>query len=161
MIRICLSNWNKPKIVILIMEESLFVLLPYLIFFVALPLSRNHIIDLFIYTVFMFTLQEHEVHEGGLFINAIVFNKSSILVDHWHCIVKKKPYQNLTFFPSQKSYSMPIGIEFQRRYATIVLELEQLNKDLNKVLHKVQQYCYEVGSLYKVVGVWPWRIIAL
>ncbi|OBS78602.1 hypothetical protein A6R68_19008, partial [Neotoma lepida] len=31
-----------------------------------------------------------------------------------------------------KSYSMPIGIEFQRRYATIVLELEQLNKDLNK-----------------------------
>jgi len=39
---------------------------------------------------------------------------------------------------------MPIGIEFQRRYATIVLDLEQLNKDLNKVLHKVQQYCYEV-----------------
>lgn len=44
---------------------------------------------------------------------------------------------------------MPIGIEFQRRYATIVLELEQLNKDLNKVLHKVQQYCYEVGDVYK------------
>nr|XP_014353586.1 PREDICTED: protein lin-9 homolog [Latimeria chalumnae] len=42
-----------------------------------------------------------------------------------------------------KSYSMPIDIEFQKRYATIVLELEQLNKDLNKVLHKVQQYCYE------------------
>lgn len=40
---------------------------------------------------------------------------------------------------------MPIGIEFQRRYATIVLELEQLNKDLNKVLHKVQQYCYELA----------------
>ena len=45
---------------------------------------------------------------------------------------------------------MPIGIEFQRRYATIVLELEQLNKDLNKVLHKVQQYCYEVGGVYQV-----------
>ncbi|KAM6270503.1 protein lin-9 homolog isoform X2 [Falco biarmicus] len=44
-----------------------------------------------------------------------------------------------------KSYSMPIGIEFQRRYATIVLDLEQLNKDLNKVLHKVQQYCYELA----------------
>jgi hypothetical protein len=43
---------------------------------------------------------------------------------------------------------MPIGIEFQRRYATIVLELEQLNKDLNKVLHKVQQYCYEVSGVY-------------
>ena len=52
---------------------------------------------------------------------------------------------------------MPIGIEFQRRYATIVLELEQLNKDLNKVLHKVQQYCYEVGSLCEVPlrGLWP------
>uniref|UniRef100_A0A6I8NPQ7 Lin-9 DREAM MuvB core complex component n=1 Tax=Ornithorhynchus anatinus TaxID=9258 RepID=A0A6I8NPQ7_ORNAN len=44
-----------------------------------------------------------------------------------------------------KSYSMPIGIDFQRRYATIVLDLEQLNKDLNKVLHKVQQYCYELA----------------
>lgn len=74
-----LSNWNKRKIVILIMEELFFALLPYLIFFIALPLSRNHIIDLFIYTVFMFTLQEHEVHEGGLFVNVVVFNKSSIL----------------------------------------------------------------------------------
>ncbi|XP_063300123.1 protein lin-9 homolog [Pelobates fuscus] len=44
-----------------------------------------------------------------------------------------------------KSYSAPIGIEFQRRYATVVLDLEQLNKDLNKVLHKVQQYCYELA----------------
>ncbi|OCT77534.1 protein lin-9 homolog [Xenopus laevis] len=44
-----------------------------------------------------------------------------------------------------KSYSAPISIEFQRRYATIVLDLEQLNKDLNKVLHKVQQYCYELA----------------
>ncbi|KAM4693616.1 protein lin-9 homolog [Discoglossus pictus] len=44
-----------------------------------------------------------------------------------------------------KSYSAPIGIEFQKRYATIVLDLEQLNKDLNKVLHKVQQYCYELA----------------
>ncbi|XP_029448907.1 protein lin-9 homolog isoform X1 [Rhinatrema bivittatum] len=44
-----------------------------------------------------------------------------------------------------KSYSIPISIEFQRRYATIVLDLEQLNKDLNKVLHKVQQHCYELA----------------
>ncbi|XP_075060450.1 protein lin-9 homolog isoform X2 [Mixophyes fleayi] len=44
-----------------------------------------------------------------------------------------------------KSYSAPIDIEFQRRYATTVLDLEQLNKDLNKVLHKVQQYCYELA----------------
>ncbi|XP_071595869.1 protein lin-9 homolog isoform X2 [Heliangelus exortis] len=49
------------------------------------------------------------------------------------------------FLIQVKSYSMPIGIDFQRRYATIVLDLEQLNKDLNKVLHKVQQYCYELA----------------
>lgn len=56
---------------------------------------------------------------------------------------------SLTFLSFvQKSYSMPINIEFQRRYATIVLDLEQLNKDLNKVLHKVQQYCYEVKCAY-------------
>ncbi|CAB1340116.1 unnamed protein product [Coregonus sp. 'balchen'] len=36
-----------------------------------------------------------------------------------------------------KSCSTPIGLEFQKRYATTVLELEQLNKDLNKVLHEL------------------------
>lgn len=41
---------------------------------------------------------------------------------------------------------MSIDIDFQRRYATTVLELEQLNKDLNKVLHEVQQYCCEVSN---------------
>ncbi|CAG5928047.1 unnamed protein product [Menidia menidia] len=44
-----------------------------------------------------------------------------------------------------KSYSMPIDHEFQKRYATIVLELEQLNKDLNKVLHEVQQFCCDLA----------------
>ncbi|KAK0131312.1 Protein lin-9 [Merluccius polli] len=44
-----------------------------------------------------------------------------------------------------KSYSMPIGLDFQKRYATTVLELEQLNKDLNKVLHQVQQFCCELA----------------
>lgn len=41
---------------------------------------------------------------------------------------------------------MPIDLDFQKRYATTVLELEQLNKDLNKVLHEVQQYCCEVSQ---------------
>lgn len=41
---------------------------------------------------------------------------------------------------------MSIDIDFQSRYATTVLELEQLNKDLNKVLHEVQQYCCEVSA---------------
>ncbi|XP_018585953.1 protein lin-9 homolog [Scleropages formosus] len=44
-----------------------------------------------------------------------------------------------------KSYSLPIGFEFQKRYATIVLDLEQLNKDLNKILHEVQQHCYKLA----------------
>ncbi|XP_029351843.1 protein lin-9 homolog isoform X1 [Echeneis naucrates] len=44
-----------------------------------------------------------------------------------------------------KSYSMPIDLDFQKRYATTVLELEQLNKDLNKVLHEVQQFCCELA----------------
>ncbi|XP_074542119.1 protein lin-9 homolog [Halichoeres trimaculatus] len=44
-----------------------------------------------------------------------------------------------------KSYSMPIDLDLQKRYATTVLELEQLNKDLNKVLHEVQQFCCELA----------------
>uniref|UniRef100_A0A8C2ENA7 Lin-9 DREAM MuvB core complex component n=1 Tax=Cyprinus carpio TaxID=7962 RepID=A0A8C2ENA7_CYPCA len=32
-----------------------------------------------------------------------------------------------------------------QKYATTVLDLEQLNKDLNKVLHEVQQFCYELA----------------
>lgn len=42
---------------------------------------------------------------------------------------------------------MPIDLDLQKRYATTVLELEQLNKDLNKVLHEVQQYCCEVSHI--------------
>ncbi|XP_051880683.1 protein lin-9 homolog isoform X3 [Pristis pectinata] len=51
----------------------------------------------------------------------------------------------IEFLIQVKSYSASIGIDFQKRYATIVLELEQLNKDLNKVLNKVQQFCYELA----------------
>ena len=46
---------------------------------------------------------------------------------------------------------MPIGLEFQKRYATTVLELEQLNKDLNKVLHEVQQFCCEVRTYFGLI----------
>lgn len=48
---------------------------------------------------------------------------------------------------------MSIDLDFQRRYATTVLELEQLNKDLNKVLHEVQQYCCEVSDNTPCPGV--------
>nr|XP_023662818.1 protein lin-9 homolog isoform X1 [Paramormyrops kingsleyae] len=44
-----------------------------------------------------------------------------------------------------KSCSMSIGFEFQKRYATVVLDLERLNKDLSEVLHEVQQYCCELA----------------
>ncbi|XP_061610207.1 protein lin-9 homolog isoform X1 [Phyllopteryx taeniolatus] len=45
-----------------------------------------------------------------------------------------------------KSYALPIELDFQKRYATTVLELEQLNKDLKKVLHEVQQFCCELST---------------
>nr|XP_032830074.1 protein lin-9 homolog isoform X3 [Petromyzon marinus] len=44
-----------------------------------------------------------------------------------------------------RSYSEPFGIDFQKRYATIVLGLENLNKDLNHILLNVQQYCYQLA----------------
>lgn len=44
-----------------------------------------------------------------------------------------------------KSYAMPIDLDFQKRYATTVLELEQINKDLDKVLQEVQQFCCELA----------------
>lgn len=44
-----------------------------------------------------------------------------------------------------KSYAMPIDVDFQKRYATTVLELEQINKDLDKVLQEVQQFCCELA----------------
>ncbi len=64
-----------------------------------------------------------------------------------------------TMIVFQKSYSMPIDLDFQKRYATTVLELEQLNKDLNKVLHEVQQFCCEVSHQIHVSPVTnscPW-----
>uniref|UniRef100_A0AAZ3Q147 DIRP domain-containing protein n=1 Tax=Oncorhynchus tshawytscha TaxID=74940 RepID=A0AAZ3Q147_ONCTS len=64
-------------------------------------------------------------------------------------MIKKEHIKHLKDMNSEaeklKSYSMPIGLEFQKRYATTVLELEQLNKDLNKVLHEVQQFCCELA----------------
>ncbi|KAM6992764.1 protein lin-9 homolog [Tautogolabrus adspersus] len=64
-------------------------------------------------------------------------------------MIKKEHIKHLkemnTEAEKMKSYSMPIDLDFQKRYATTVLELEQLNKDLNKVLHEVQQFCCELA----------------
>jgi hypothetical protein len=44
-----------------------------------------------------------------------------------------------------KSYMEPITVDFQRRYAGVVLDLDKLNKDLNEYLVEVQQYCLELA----------------
>ncbi|XP_072545993.1 protein lin-9 homolog isoform X2 [Salminus brasiliensis] len=40
----------------------------------------------------------------------------------------------------QKTHSAALQLDFQKKYASIVLDVEQLNKDLNKVLIELQQY---------------------
>lgn len=57
----------------------------------------------------------------------------------------KERLNNIPASCIQKSYSMPIDLDFQKRYAITVLELDQLNKDLNKVFHEVQQFCCDVS----------------
>ncbi len=44
----------------------------------------------------------------------------------------------------QNSYGHTFDIPFQQKYASIVLELDKLNTDLNKYLLGVQQHCQEV-----------------
>ncbi|KAM9778070.1 protein lin-9 homolog isoform X2 [Syngnathus typhle] len=64
-------------------------------------------------------------------------------------MIKKEHIKHLkemnTEAEKMKSYALPIELDFQKRYASIVLELEHLNKDLNKVLHEVQQFCCELS----------------
>ncbi|XP_061668277.1 protein lin-9 homolog isoform X2 [Syngnathoides biaculeatus] len=65
-------------------------------------------------------------------------------------MVKKEHIKHLKEMNTQaekmKSYALPIKLDFQKSYATTVLELEKLNKDLKKVLHEVQQFCCELSS---------------
>ncbi|XP_064635004.1 protein lin-9 homolog isoform X3 [Lineus longissimus] len=44
-----------------------------------------------------------------------------------------------------KSFEEPIDMDFQKKYASVVLELETLNRDLNEYLSGVQQYCSEIA----------------
>ena len=53
-------------------------------------------------------------------------------------------------FYYQKSFQQPITQAFQRKYAKVVLELEDLNKELNDCLIDVQKYCQEVGVCLSV-----------
>ncbi|KAK3854343.1 hypothetical protein Pcinc_011334 [Petrolisthes cinctipes] len=45
----------------------------------------------------------------------------------------------------QRSYGQELTVDFQRRYAAMVLELEKLNRDLNQHLVAVQQFCQEIA----------------
>ena len=50
----------------------------------------------------------------------------------------------------QKSYGKPFDTHFQQQYASTVLELDRLNKDLNEYLIGIQQYYDEVKYLIDI-----------
>ncbi|XP_069943963.1 protein lin-9 homolog isoform X2 [Cherax quadricarinatus] len=45
----------------------------------------------------------------------------------------------------QRSYGQELNVDFQRKYAGLVLEIEKLNRDLNQHLLAVQQFCQEIA----------------
>lgn len=47
----------------------------------------------------------------------------------------------------RESVGETVAPDFQRRYARIILDLEELNTELNTLLVKVRQQCNEVISL--------------
>ncbi|KAK3101456.1 hypothetical protein FSP39_003703, partial [Pinctada imbricata] len=51
----------------------------------------------------------------------------------------------IKFLVQVKSFQQPLTPDFQRKYAKVVLELEDLNKELNECLIIVQQYCQEIA----------------
>ena len=46
----------------------------------------------------------------------------------------------------KKSFGAYIPEDFQRRYASVIIDLEHLNRDLQDYLTNVQNYCQEVSS---------------
>nr|CAB3263439.1 protein lin-9 homolog [Phallusia mammillata] len=62
--------------------------------------------------------------------------------------VKREKIQKLGEMNSQaeklNSYGETLNLEFQRKYATVVLDLERLNKGLNELLVGVQRFCLEL-----------------
>ena len=47
-----------------------------------------------------------------------------------------------------RSYGQELTLDFQRKYASLVLDIEKLNEELNKKLVSVQQFCQEVSFKY-------------
>lgn len=62
--------------------------------------------------------------------------------------IKREKVNKLSEMNSQaekaNSYGEQLTLEFQKQYATIVLDLERLNKDLNELLVGVQKFCVEL-----------------
>lgn len=62
--------------------------------------------------------------------------------------IKREKIQKLSDMNAQaekfNSYGETLNLEFQRKYATVVLDLERLNKDLNELLVGVQRFCLEL-----------------
>ncbi|CAH1786394.1 unnamed protein product [Owenia fusiformis] len=63
--------------------------------------------------------------------------------------IKKEKVKELREMNTQaekmKSYVEPITIDFQKKYAGLVLELERLNKDLNDYLNQIQELVPDTG----------------
>ena len=50
----------------------------------------------------------------------------------------------------KKSHGVQINEDFQRRYASNVLELSQVNRDLNEHLKNIQEFTQEVRIYYLI-----------
>lgn len=50
------------------------------------------------------------------------------------------------------SYGEELTLEFQRKYATYVIDLERLNRDLNSLLVGVQKYCLQLSPNHTLPG---------
>lgn len=70
-------------------------------------------------------------------------------------LIKKENIKLLEHMNSQAekshSYGEKISLQFQKKYATIILDLERINKDLNRFLLGVQQFCHELSPEHNMI----------
>ncbi|XP_033111254.1 protein lin-9 homolog [Anneissia japonica] len=82
---------------------------------------------------------------GGFPIKFLLFvTKLSKILVHKKDLIQKLRDMNAEA-ERQKSMEIALAMEFKKMYASNVLELERLNKDLNSYLIGVQQYCQEIA----------------
>ncbi|XP_013416607.1 protein lin-9 homolog [Lingula anatina] len=82
---------------------------------------------------------------GGFPIKFLVLvtRLSKILMVKKECLKQLKDMN--TQAEKLKSYQEPLTMEFQKKYAGLILELDKLNKDLNDYLVGVQQFCQQLA----------------